>query len=149
MKIILLQDIKKLGKKGDVKEVAAGYARNFLLFKGFALIANEQNIARIKKRIRQEQKKKKFKSRDTEMIAQKLKGLEIILQAKAGPDGKLFGSITSEKISEFLSKEKKLKVDKGQIELEEPIKRTGRYPVKINLGRELKVEIGATILPET
>ncbi|MEO0097892.1 MAG: 50S ribosomal protein L9 [candidate division WOR-3 bacterium] len=132
MKILLLQDVEKLGKRGDIVEVKDGYARNYLIPKGFALqatpsiIKHFQDINKLKEEVKQ---KKIIKLK---AIADKINRLTYKASLKGGKEG-YFGSITNEEICEFL-KSKGVEIDKKQIELEEPIRTPGVYDVKINLG---------------
>lgn len=133
MKIILLKDVEKLGRAGDVKDVSDGYAKNLLIPKELAVIATEKllNQLEIKKRGVENEKQKELGK--LQELAGKLKGLEIKLSLKAGEDGKPFGSITPSKIISGLKKSG-LDIEKSQIDLKENIKTLGSHSVKLNLG---------------
>ncbi|KJR42035.1 50S ribosomal protein L9 [Candidatus Magnetoovum chiemensis] len=147
MKVILKEDIDNLGDMGAIVNVANGYARNYLIPKNLAVEANPRNIKVLEheKRIIQE-KIKKFKATATD-IAQKLSSLELSFSAKAGEEGKLFGSVTSKDIADLL-KEKGHEIDKKKIVLENPIKRIGEHSVKIKIHPEISAEIKIQVTAE-
>src|SRR3989344_2978208 len=127
MKVILLQDIEKLGKKYEIKHVADGHARNFLLPKNLVKPATEENLKWLE--IEEEVKK-------VQAVASTIDGIEIILPMKIGEKEQLFEAVTAQKISEKL-KEQGFEVKKTQIVLKDPIKELGEFPVKIQLGHNL------------
>jgi len=136
MKIILLDDINKLGKLGDIVDVKKGYARNFLFPRSLAIKASDKNLKVLeekKKRRKQELLKEK---RDVEELAQRISNISCTIPMAAGEEDKLFGSVTAEHIREaFLSEG--INVDKRHIHLTEPIRRLGVYQVEIKLHPEL------------
>ncbi|MGA8942282.1 MAG: 50S ribosomal protein L9 [Thermoactinomyces sp.] len=134
MKVILLKDIKGTGKKGEIKEVAEGYARNFLIPRKMAVAATEGNVNALKDRKKREAKRKEREKQEAEALAEKLKDLKVVFSVKAGEGGRLFGSITSKQISQALKKDYQLNVDKKKIQLSEPIRSLGvtRVPVKLH-----------------
>lgn len=147
MKVILLQDVDKLGKKGDIKQVSDGYARNFLIPKKIAVLANKSEIikAEEQKKIDQEQAERdliKFQK-----IASQIDEFDLEIKVKAGDDDKLFGAVTSSKISEELKKNN-FEVEKDQIKLDEPIKEIGEYEVKIEFPHNLEAKIKVIIIKE-
>lgn len=146
MKVILLADIKALGAKGEIKEVADGYARNYLLPKKLAVEATPGNIRRLEEEKEQRRMKEIKEKGDAVKVAEKLDGLVLTLNAKAGEGGKLFGSITSKEICEELYRRTKIEIDKKKLELPEPIKTMGRRQVKINLyhGVTANIEVEVT-----
>ncbi len=147
MKVILKEDIPNLGKAGQIIKVKNGYARNFLLPKGLALLADEKNMKLLeyqKKKIEEEAKKKR---QDAESIAQRLSEIQLNIKAKAGEDQKLFGSVTSKDIAEALEKEG-IMIDKKQINILEPIKRVGEYEVEIKLPANVVAKVKVNIIPE-
>ena len=145
MHIILLQDVKGLGKKFDIKEVTDGYARNFLLPKNLARLATPQAIAQSEKQreIRIEKEKEEFEK--AEKIASKLKDLVLEIKAKTTKEGKLFGSISAQDITDAL-KEKGFEISLDKIKIKEPIKKIGKYSVFINLTPEIKEKISVDVL---
>lgn len=137
MKVILQQDVKGQGKKGQLVEVSDGYARNFLLPKKLAVEATADNIntMKIKEKARLEQiEKEKQAARET---AQKLKGCTVKIAAKAGEGGKLFGSVTAKEISEELKKQHGITIEKNRLVMADNIKAYGTFDVKCKLGYEI------------
>ncbi|KPJ56712.1 hypothetical protein AMJ49_04105 [Parcubacteria bacterium DG_74_2] len=147
MKVILLQDIENLGKKYDVKEVKAGYARNFLIPKGLVKSADQASLKWLKaqKKIKLEKTEEELKQ--IQELASKLDGLEINIPVKIGEEKQLFESINQQKISEKL-KELGFNIKKSQIDLKEPIKEIGEFPIKLKLEHNLETEIRVIITEE-
>jgi large subunit ribosomal protein L9 len=144
MKVIYLKDVKGQGKKGEVKEVSEGYARNFLLPRGLAAEASGGKIKVLEQQKASEQKKKQQEVDDAKALAKKLEQLIIQLSAKSGEGGKLFGAITGKQIAEALQNQG-YKLDKRKIELSEPIRSLGvtEVPVKVypDVVAVLKVQV--------
>ena len=147
MRIILLQNVEKLGKKYDIKEVADGYARNFLIPKGLAKPATKENLKWLETQKEIEVKKAEEELKKVEAVATNIDGQEIIIPVKIGEEGQLFESITSQKIYEKL-KELGFEIKKSQIDLTEPIKELGEYPVKIKFEHNLEAEIKIIVVEE-
>ena len=147
MKIILLQDIDNLGKKYEIKEVADGYARNFLIPKGLAKPATKENLKWLESQKEIEVKKAEEELKKVQEVATNIDGQEIIILVKVGAEGQLFESITSQKIYEKL-KELGFEIKKSQIDLPEPIKELGEFPVKIKFGHNLEAEIKIIVVEE-
>jgi len=147
MRVILLQDINKLGKKYEVKEVADGYARNFLIPKGLAKLATEEALKWLETQKEIEVKKAEEELKKVQELATAIDGQEIVIPVKISEEGQLFESINSQKISDKL-KELGFDVKKNQIELKEPIKEIGEYPVKIKFEHNLEGEIKVIITEE-
>jgi large subunit ribosomal protein L9 len=147
MKIILKEDIKKIGKMGQIVDVANGYARNYLVPKGLAVEASTKNIRSLeheKKIIQEKAKKLKDSAQD---IASRISSMTLTIKAKAGEEEKLFGSVTTMDIAEALLNEG-LEIDKKKISLEEPIKRLGSYSVQIKLHSDVSVPLNIQIIQE-
>ncbi|ACI20510.1 50S ribosomal protein L9 [Thermodesulfovibrio yellowstonii] len=146
MKVILKEDVHGLGRAGQTINVKDGYARNYLLPRGLALIADEKNLKVLEYQKKKFEEQAKKKRQDAESIAERLSALELTIKAKAGEDQKLFGSITAKDIAELLQKEGFL-VDKKQINISEPIKRVGEHEVEVkllsNLSAKLKINVVA------
>ena len=150
MKVIFLQDVKGKGKKGDVKEVPNGYAQNFLLKNNLAKEANKSSISQLAGQ------KKAQEKQEAEILeeAKELKGFlekeETLaeLKAKAGEDGRLFGSIPSKQIAEGLNKQYKVKLDKRKIELNNPIRTLGYTNVPVKLHHEVTATIKVHVVAE-
>jgi len=147
MKVILLQDIDKLGKKYDIKEVADGYARNFLIPKGLARPATKEDMAWIEMQKEIESKKAEEELKKVQDFASSLDGLEVLIPVKIGEEGQFFESVSAQKISEKL-KELGFEVKKNQIDLVESIKELGEFPVKIKFEHNLETEIKVIVVEE-
>lgn len=140
MKVVLLQDIENLGKKNDVKNVADGYARNFLFPKNLAKPASKQALEELKKQKELEAQKAEEDLKKVQEIVSQIDRLEIETLAKVDEQGKLYGSINEIKISQIL-KEKGFDIKKSQIKIPQPIKEVGEYPVIILFDHGLEAEI--------
>ncbi len=145
MRVILLQDIKGLGKKFDIKKVTDGYARNFLLPKNLARLATPQAIAQLEKQREIRIQKGKEGLKKAEQIASKLKDLVLEIKAKTTKEGKLFGSISAQDIADVLKK-KGFEISLDKIEIKDPIKKIGKHSVLINLTPEIKEKISVDVL---
>ncbi|MDE6596298.1 MAG: 50S ribosomal protein L9 [Oscillospiraceae bacterium] len=146
MKVIFLQDVKGSGKKGDVKEVADGYARNFLIGKGLAVEATAKNMSDLAGKKSSEQHKADVAKQEAEAAAAKIKGKKVICKSKAGQGGKLFGSVTAGNIADLISAQLGVMVDKKKISLDTEIKSFGTYTaeVKFLAGISEKVTVEVT-----
>ncbi|MCD5396160.1 MAG: 50S ribosomal protein L9 [Candidatus Pacebacteria bacterium] len=147
MKIILLKDVEKLGKKYEIKEVADGYARNFLIPRGLAKPATEKLIEWAERQKELEEKKAEQELKRIQKLASQLDGQEIEFLVKVGKRGELFEGIGQAKIAKKI-KEMGFDIKKSQIALEKPIKELGEFPVKINLDQGLEAEIRVVVVPE-
>ena len=147
MKVILLQDIENLGKKYVVKNVKAGYARNFLIPKGFAKIATKEALEWLKIQKEIEEKKAEEELKKVQHLASQMDRIEIIIPVKVGEEGQLFESITSQKIIEKL-KEAGFEIKKSQVVLEQPLKELGEFPIKITFEHGLEAEIRIIVMEE-
>ncbi len=147
MKVILREDVEKLGKAGDIVKVADGYGRNFLIPKQLAVPADVRNVRALEhdKRVIEARAKKARKA--AESLAEKVAAVSLTLPARAGEEGKLFGAITSRDIAEALGKAG-VAVDRKLVQLAEPIKQLGDYKVKVRLGAEIVPEISVSVVPE-
>jgi len=148
MKVIFIKDLQGTGKKGEIKEVKPGYARNYLIPEGIAIEATPENIRQME---RQEQilatRKNKELTRAKE-IKKALQEGSITISAKAGQDEKLFGAITPEDIAEAILQQKNIEIDKHQILLEQPIKKLGIYKVSIRTGENITAEVKIWVVRE-
>ncbi len=145
MRVILLQDIEKLGKKYEVKNVSDGYARNFLIPKGLVKMATEKNLKWAEEQREIKEKRAEQELEKIENIASAIDGQEIIIAVKTGEKEQLFETITSKKISETL-KEMGFNVKASQIEIKEPIKELGEFPVKIKFEHNLEGEVKVIVV---
>jgi large subunit ribosomal protein L9 len=147
MKVILKEDVKNMGNMGQIIDVAAGFARNYLVPRGLAIEANVKNVKSLEheKRVIQE-KAKKIKNQAQD-FAGKVSGTTVIIKAKAGEEGKLFGSVTTMDIAEQLKSEG-IDIDRKKISLDEPIKRLGSYSVKVKVHPEISAEVNVQVVEE-
>ncbi|MBL7053458.1 MAG: 50S ribosomal protein L9 [Candidatus Portnoybacteria bacterium] len=147
MKIILREDVENTGKKDEIKEVTDGYARNFLFPNKLAVLANKSELAKLEERKKIEEEKAEEELTVFQKVASELDGFELEILAKISEEDKLFGSITSTKISEKL-KENGFKIEKDWIKLKTPIKEIGDHEVSIELPHNLEVKIKVIITEE-
>lgn len=133
MKVILLADIKGVGKKDEVINASDGYARNFLLPKKLAVPADSGNMSRLNDKKASMAHKKELELNEAKEVAKKLAKIELVVKVKAGENGKIFGGVTNKEISEELKKAHNLEVDKKKIVLKENIKNLGRFNVDVKL----------------
>jgi large subunit ribosomal protein L9 len=147
MDVILREDIDKLGSRGDVVNVAAGYARNFLLPKRLAVAATDSN-KKIVEQERQAHLRKEAKDRtEAEDLGKMMAGVSIVIAQKAGENDQLFGSVTSKDIAEALEK-KNYTIDRRKIQLDEPIKQLGEHKVPVRLHKDVTAEITVSVVRE-
>lgn len=133
MQVILNQDVKGTGKKGQLVNVSDGYARNFLLPKGLAKEATKDNINILKGKKESLEYKIKTETDEAKAIAEKMKEISVVIKAKAGENGKLFGSVTSKEVSEELTKQHHIKLDKKKFVMPDGIKTLGVTEVDVKL----------------
>lgn len=147
MKVILLEDIQKLGKKFEVKEVADGYARNFLFPKGLAKPATETALKQLESEKQLITRKAEEELKQAEAAVLQIDGQEFEMSAKTDDAGKLYGAVSVVKIAKFLN-DKGFEIKKNQIILPEPIKETGDYEINLELDHGLEASIKLTVIPE-
>ncbi len=148
MKVILREDVEKLGKAGEVVKVADGYGRNFLIPRQLAVLANVRNMKTLEHDRRVIETRAKKTRKAAEAPAATLSAVSLTLPAKAGEEGKLFGAITSRDIAEALEKAG-MTVDRKSIQLAEPIKQLGDYKVKIRVAADVVPEISVSVVPKS
>lgn len=141
MKILLLQDIKNLGKKGDIKEVASGYATNFLLPQKIATMATPVEIKKMEANKEKEEKNQKIKMQKAKELKKKIQGIKIEIKAKANEKGVFFAALDKEEIAKILSEKIKQEIKSEQIILETPIKEIGEYKINVRLFEDIEAEI--------
>ncbi len=146
MKVILQQEVKKLGKKGDVIEVSEGYARNYLLLQKLAIAATATNINNASQQKASEQRKVQRAIDEANIMASQMSKVEVTIGIKMGEGGKVFGSITSKDIADALLSQHKIEMDKRKIDLKDAIKAIGTYPVSIKLHPEISAKIQVHII---
>lgn len=137
MKVILQQDVKGQGKRGQMVEVSDGYARNFLLPRKLAVEATADNLNTMKMNDKATAERIAREKAQAEQIAAQLKELKVIVTARGGGSGRLFGAVTSDEISRALQEQHKITIDRRKIVQDEPIKTTGEYTLKCRLGYEI------------
>lgn len=145
MKVILLKDIKGLGKAGDLVNAKTGYARNFLLPKGDAIEATPGNLERWKKDQADLAKKEETEHKEALELKKKLEDVSVVLEGKAGEGGRLFGSITSKDIADALKKQHKIVVDRRKIELKDNIKSLGVTEVDVRVYSEITAKLKVNV----
>ncbi|MFP7298434.1 50S ribosomal protein L9 [Neobacillus niacini] len=137
MKVIFLKDVKGKGKKGEVKNVADGYAQNFLIKQGLAIEANNANISTLEGQKKKEDKRAAEELAEAKKLGEQLEKITVELSAKAGEGGRLFGSITTKQIAEELQKKHGIKIDKRKMELSDAIRTLGHTKVPVKLHHEV------------
>lgn len=145
MKVILLQDIRGKGKKGQMIEASDGYARNFLLPRKMAIEATADNVNTMKMNDKAKAEQAAREKAQAQEFAEKLKEITVEIKAKAGTGGRLFGSITSAEVSEALKKQFGIAIDKKKIVQDEPIKSFGTFSMKAKLGYEIVATISVHV----
>lgn len=148
MKVILQQDVKGSGKKGQLINVSDGYARNFLLPKGLAIEANAQAMNDLKNRESAKQHKADVEKQNAVELGKKIAGKTVKRTAKAGAGGRLFGAVTTKEIAEDLQKQFNCQIDKKKITIDADIKAFGTYNAEVRLHPEVKVSFFVTIVEE-
>lgn len=147
MKVILLQDIKSLGKKGDIVNASDGYARNYLFPKNLAQEATEANLHILNQKKENERKKKLAETEAAQALAEKLKGKEIKMSVKCGESGKLFGAITNKDIAAEIKNQFNVEIDKKKISMD-TIKLTGVYNIEVKLYAEIATKMKVVIVEQ-
>lgn len=145
MKVILLADIKNVGKKDEVINANDGYSRNFLFPKNLAVEATPENMAKLKARQNSMQHKKDLEKEAAKNLAEKINKLKLTVTVKAGENGKIFGGVTAKEIAEELKKQYQIEVDKKKINLSETIKNIGSFNVDIKLYEGIVAKLGLEI----
>ena len=133
MKVILLDNIKGVGKKDEIINASDGYARNYLFPKKLAIEATKENLGKLESKNEANKFKKQNEKNDAIEVANKLKELVLTIKVKAGENGKIFGGVTSKEISENLKEQYKIEIDKKKIEVKETIKNIGRFTINIKI----------------
>ena len=145
MKVIFLKDVKGKGKKGEIKNVADGYAHNFLLKQGLAVEATGGNMKTLENQKNKEEQQDAEELKNAKKLKEQLEKLTIELKAKTGEGGRIFGSITSKQIADELQKQHKHKIDKRKIELEDAIRSLGYTKVPVKLHHEVTATLNVHV----
>ena len=140
MKVLLLADVKNLGKKGEVVEAAEGYARNFLISKKLATVATSANVHQAKQQKETQEHRAKQQKDEAVVLASQIAKIELTMMIRIGENGKLFGSVASKDVAEELLKQTGMDIDRRKIELKEPVKGVGSYKAIAKLHPEIAAE---------
>lgn len=141
MKVILQQDVKGKGKRGQMIEVSDGYARNYMLPRKIAVEATADNVNTMRMNDKAQQEKRQKEREEAFAISKRMKEMVVTVRAKGGGAGRLFGSVTTQEIADAIKKQENIDIDKRRIVLDEQIKMVGDYTVKIKLGYEINAEL--------
>ncbi|NDL66689.1 50S ribosomal protein L9 [Anaerotalea alkaliphila] len=148
MKIVLLQDVKNVGKKGDVVEVSEGYARNFLIAKKYGIEATSKTLNDIKLKNAAEERRQQEILEEAKALAETLKEASITIRIKAGEGGRIFGSVSTKEIIKEIEEQLQLKIDKKKLLLGEPIKALGTTMVPVKLHPKVTAELAVKVVEE-
>lgn len=148
MKVILTQEVKKLGLKGQILEVSDGYARNYLIPQGLAEEATKTKIKEIQEKGLKDEKKKNNEKDSAEALKNRLHGQEVEIKVKAGAGNKLFGAVTAKEIADVLQAKFAISLDKKKIDTGDPIKHLGTYNIKLKIYPSVQAEIKLIVAPE-
>src|SRR5436190_7602010 len=148
MDVILLQDVEKVGLKGEVVNVARGYARNYLLPRRLAEPATAGRLAELQRHQELRARHEAQSVDQAQETAKKLGDAELRFEMKAGPTGSLFGSVTATDVAEELWRSERTRVDRRKIDLHDPIKRIGRYDIPVELFTDVSVDLRVLVIPE-
>ena len=146
MKVILLEDVKSVGKKGQVVNASEGYAKNFLFPKKLAVEANNVNMNELNLKNKAEERRKAQELEDAKALAEKLEKIVVKIPVKTGEGGKLFGSVTNKEIAQAIEKNEGLKVDKKKIVLNDQIKMIGKKTVQVKLHPKVTADLSVEIV---
>jgi len=145
MKVLLVQDVDKLGSAGDVKEVSGGYGRNYLMPKGLAVLATRGQVKQAEERLATQRKRNDLARKDAEALAAQISGQTLRFTARVGELDRLYGSITNADIAEKIQSQLGIEIDRRKIDLDESIKRIGIYPIKIRLMTGLEPMVNVVV----
>jgi len=148
MRIVLLKDVKRLGAMGEVRSVADGYARNYLIPRGLAVPATDAALQQVKAKAAAQRREASQEKEEAQTVAERLEGAELVFQAKAGETGRLYGSITNADIAERLTALAGEPVDKRKVELPDPIKDLGKTHVEVKLHGDVVVRVTVIVASE-
>lgn len=148
MKVILLKDVKGLGNEGDLVDSKTGYARNYLFPKKLAVEATSANMKKWEADNKLKEERKEEDMAEAKDLKEKLENIQLVIKAKGGKEGKLFGSITSQDISNALEKQHKIKIDKRKIDLKENIKNPGLIKLDVRVYPEINAGLSVNVVTE-
>jgi large subunit ribosomal protein L9 len=147
VRVILKREVRGLGRPGEVKDVADGYAQNFLLPRGLAIEANAGELKQLARERDQQKQKKDRAHADAEELAARLGQIRLVFRLKSGEQGKTFGSVTSKDIAEALEREHKVAIDRTKIHLAEPVKTLGAHSIEIRLLPDVRAQVTIAVEP--
>jgi large subunit ribosomal protein L9 len=148
MKVILTQDVPKVGKAGQVVDVKSGFANNFLFKNEVAVEATKANLKKLAEKQAADAEQAAYEKAQAEAIGEQLKETKVVIRAREGAGGKLFGTITNKEIAEALKRDQHLDIDKRRIVLDDKIKAIGSYRVNVKLHPDVKVVLHVQVVPE-
>ncbi|MER3399343.1 MAG: 50S ribosomal protein L9 [Chloroflexota bacterium] len=146
MKVYFLQDVPGVARAGEIKDVAEGYARNYLIPRRLAVVATEAVIEQVKARQAAEARRAAREAEELRELAARLEGLTVTVKVRAGKEGRLYGSVTAADIAEAIAAQVGRPVDRRRVELAEPIRKTGEYRVVVRLGRDLAPRVNVAVV---
>ncbi|NLC43571.1 MAG: 50S ribosomal protein L9 [Clostridiales bacterium] len=146
MKVILLEDVKGHGLKGDVVNAKDGYARNYLFPNNLAIEANAGNMSNLQSKQATEDKRKQNELEEAKKLAESISQLVVVVKAKSGENGKLFGSVTNKEIADIMSQDHKVNIDKKKIVLPEPIRSLGEFQLEVKVYPEVGTKLNVKVV---
>ena len=148
MKVLLIKDVKSLGKAGEIKEVKDGYGQNFLIAKGFAKRATDEVIEAWKKEQEEMAKREAEEIARLKEIEKRLGDIKLVIRHKLGANGSLYGAVTKEEIAEALKAQEGIEIDKKSVEIKQPIKTAGNFDISLKLGHGIHAHLNLEIVGE-
>ncbi len=148
MKVILQEEVRGKGGEGDIVEVARGFANNYLLRTGKAVKATPGNLKQLEQRRKNIAKREEVRIANAESLKEQLEGTEIVVKAKVGEEGQLFGSVTTQMVVDGIQEEKGIEIDRRRVDIRQAIKVVGEYTVEISLYREIKAQVKIIVVDE-
>ncbi len=146
MKVILLEDVKGHGKKGDVVNAKDGYARNYLFPNNLAIEANAANMSDLQNKQDAADRKRQDELEEAKKLAESISKLEVVVKAKSGENGKLFGSVTNKEIADIMKKDHKVIIDRKKIVLPEPIRSLGEFQLEVKVYPEVGTKLNVKVV---
>lgn len=145
MKILLTKDVENLGRAGDLKDVSGGYGRNYLIPQGFAVLATKGQVKQAEERLKAQRRRTELARRDAEAVAGRLNGQTLRFVERVGEQDRLYGSVTNVDVAEKIQQQLGLEIDRRRVDLEDPIKRIGIYPVKVRVASGVEAVINVVV----